>query len=57
MLLRYIEWPEAADLIYKGVTESIKQKKVTFDLAAQIDGATALGTQEFTDTIISTMKE
>jgi len=57
MLLRYIEWSEAADLIHKGVTESIRQKKVTFDLAVQIDGATALGTQEFADTIISTMKE
>jgi len=57
MMLRYIEWPEAADLIHKGVTESIRQKKVTFDLAVQIEGATALGTREFADTIISAMKK
>jgi len=57
MMLRYIEWPEAADLIHKGVTKSIRQKKVTFDLAAQIKEATVLGTQEFADTIISTMKK
>jgi isocitrate dehydrogenase len=57
MMLRYIEWHEAAELIHKGLTESIKHKKVTFDLAAQIEGATTLGTQEFADTIISYMKK
>jgi len=57
MMLRYIEWHEAADFIHKGLTESIKHKKVTFDLAAQIEGATTLGTQEFADTIISYMKK
>jgi len=57
MMLRYIEWPEAADLIHKGVTKSIRQKKVTFDLTAQIKEATVLGTREFADTIISTMKK
>lgn len=57
MMLRYIEWPEAANLIHKGVTKSIRQKMVTFDLAAQIEGATVLGTREFADTIISTMKK
>jgi isocitrate dehydrogenase len=57
MMLRYIGWYEAADLIYKGLTESIRHKKVTFDLAAQIEGSTTLGTREFADTIISTMKK
>jgi len=57
MMLRYIKWPKAADLIHKGVTESIRQKKVTFDLAVQIKGATVLGTREFANTIISTMKK
>jgi isocitrate dehydrogenase len=57
MMLRYIGWPEAADLIHKGLTEVIRHKKVTFDLAAQIEGAAVLGTREFTDTIISTMKK
>ena len=49
MMLRYIGWHEAADLIQKGLTETIRQKKVTFDLRAQIEGAATLGTQEFTD--------
>ncbi|MCD6577609.1 MAG: NADP-dependent isocitrate dehydrogenase [Anaerolineaceae bacterium] len=56
MMLRYIGWPEAAKLVRKGLTESIRHKKVTFDLAAQIEGSTALGTREFADTIISYMK-
>jgi isocitrate dehydrogenase len=56
MMLRYIKWHEAADLIHKGLTESIRHKKVTFDLAAQIEEATVLGTREFAETIISIMK-
>jgi isocitrate dehydrogenase len=57
MMLRYIGWHEAAELIHKGLTESIRHKKVTFDLAAQIEGATILGTLEFADAIIATMKK
>ncbi len=56
MMLRYIGWHEAAELIHKGLTESISHKKVTFDLAAQIEGAAILGTQEFAGTVISYMK-
>jgi isocitrate dehydrogenase len=53
MMLRFIGWPEAADLIRTGLTETIRQKKVTFDLALQIEGASTLGTKEFADQIIS----
>ena len=33
MMLRYLEWPEAADLVYKGVAKTIANKELTFDLA------------------------
>ena len=33
MMLRYLGWPEAADLIIKGVANTIANKELTFDLA------------------------
>lgn len=56
MMLRFIGWSEAADLIRAGLTETIRQKKVTFDLAGQIEGASTLGTKEFADQIISLIR-
>ncbi|MDO9546501.1 MAG: NADP-dependent isocitrate dehydrogenase [Pelolinea sp.] len=53
MMLRFIGWTEAADLIRAGLTETIRKKKVTFDLAEQIEGASILGTKEFADQVIS----
>ena len=56
MMLRFIGWSEAADLIREGLTKTIRQKKVTFDLALQIEGASTLGTKEFADQIISSIR-
>jgi isocitrate dehydrogenase len=56
MMFEYMEWPEAANLIYKGVTESIKEKKVTYDFARLMEDATRVSTQEFADSIIASMK-
>jgi isocitrate dehydrogenase len=55
MMFRYLGWPEAADLIEKGIEEAIRQKKVTYDLARQMEGATELKTSEFADAVISNM--
>jgi len=33
MMLRYLGWNEAADLIYKGVARTIANKELTYDLA------------------------
>ncbi len=40
MMLRFMGWTEAADLIIKGLEMTIQQKKVTYDLERQMDGAT-----------------
>ncbi len=56
MMFEYMEWPEAANLIYKGITESIKEKKVTYDFARLMEDATTVSTQEFADSIIASMK-
>ncbi len=52
MMLEYIGWQEAADLITHSYPEVIKDKVVTYDFARQIDGATEVGTSQFGDAII-----
>lgn len=52
MMLRFLDWHEAADLVRQGIAEAIRARKVTFDLAKQIEGAQALGTQEFAQAVI-----
>ncbi|MFP3216485.1 MAG: NADP-dependent isocitrate dehydrogenase [Vulcanisaeta sp.] len=51
LMLRFMGWREAADLIDKAIIEAIKQKKVTQDLARYM-GVQPLGTKEFGDALI-----
>jgi len=55
MMLRFLNWNEAAELIRRALAETIRAKQVTFDLAAQIPGAQTLGTREFAAAIIHNM--
>ncbi len=55
MMFRYLGWGEAADLIETGLDATIRQKKVTYDLARQMEGASELKTSEFADAIIGNM--
>ena len=55
MMLRYMGWTEAADLIVKGLESAIGDKVVTYDLARQMDGATEVKTSEFGSAIIERM--
>ena len=55
MMLRYMGWVEAADLIIKGMEGSIGAKKVTYDLARNEPEATELSTSDFGDSVISYM--
>jgi isocitrate dehydrogenase len=55
MMLDYMGWTEAAKLIIDGLTETIRQKKVTYDLHRQMEGATKLKTSEFAEAIIENM--
>jgi isocitrate dehydrogenase len=55
MMLRYLGWNEAANLIEGGLEATIQQKKVTYDLARQMDGATELKTSRFADAIINNL--
>ena len=51
MMLRYMGWDEAADLIVKGVEGAISAKTVTYDFERLMDGATLLKCSEFGDAI------
>jgi isocitrate dehydrogenase len=68
MMLRHLGWSEAADLVMKGVANSIAALEVTFDLGREssastggevriLEGATILGTSAFGDSIISHMND
>ena len=52
MMLRFIQWSEAADLIENALSKTILKKKVTYDLHRQMEGATLISTSEFGDEII-----
>ena len=55
MMMRYMGWNEAADLILKGMDGAIGSKRVTYDFARQMDGATEIKCSEFADNIIAHM--
>jgi isocitrate dehydrogenase len=55
MMLEYLGWTEAADLIWKGMEKTIAQKSVTYDFARLMDNAQKVSTSEFGDIIISNM--
>jgi len=55
MMLRHLNWNEAADLVVKGMDGAIAAKKVTYDFARLMDGATELKTSEFADAVIASM--
>jgi len=55
MMLRHLGWPEAADLVVKGMDAAISAKRVTYDFARLMEGAKEVRTSEFADAIISNM--
>jgi isocitrate dehydrogenase len=55
MMLRHLGWTEAADLVVKGMDGAIAARRVTYDFARLMDGATELKTSEFGDAIIRNM--
>jgi isocitrate dehydrogenase len=55
MMFRYLGWAEAADLIVKGLNGAIASKRVTYDLARLMEGATEVKCSQFGDAIIANM--
>ncbi len=55
MMFRYMGWPEAADLILKGLNGAIASKRVTYDFARLMEGATEIKCSQFGDNVIEHM--
>ncbi|MCJ7781734.1 MAG: isocitrate/isopropylmalate family dehydrogenase, partial [Acidimicrobiia bacterium] len=55
LMLRYMGWDEAADLVVKGMEGAISDKIVTYDFARLMDGATEVKTSEFATAMIARM--
>jgi isocitrate dehydrogenase len=55
MMLEYMGWNKAAELIVKGIEKSITAKRVTYDFERLMEGATKLKCSEFGDEVIKNM--
>jgi isocitrate dehydrogenase len=55
MMLRHMGWLEAADLVIKGMNGAIASKRVTYDFARLMEGATEVKCSEFGDNLIKHM--
>jgi isocitrate dehydrogenase len=55
MMFRYLGWSEVADFILKGLNGAIASKRVTYDFARQMTGATEIKCSQFGDNIIAHM--
>ena len=55
MMLRYMGWVDAADLIIKGLAKTIKNKTVTYDFERLMKGANLVKCSEFGEAIINNM--
>ncbi len=55
MMLRYLGWTEAADLILRALEKTIGQKRVTYDFERMMTGATLLKCSEFGEAVVGNM--
>jgi isocitrate dehydrogenase len=55
MMLEYMGWQEAADLVNSAMTKTIQNKTVTYDLHRQMTGATKLSSSQFAEAIVANM--
>ena len=55
MMLDYINWQEAAELVRQSLVKTVEQKTVTYDLARQMEGATLVKCSEFAQAMVANM--
>ena len=55
MMLDYLGWKEAGALVVRGIERAIATKRVTYDLARQMPGATEVSTSAFGEEIVRGM--
>lgn len=57
MMLEYLGWDDAADLVRDAVEETISSGKVTYDLERQLEDAEKLATSEFADEVVENIEK
>jgi isocitrate dehydrogenase len=57
MMLEYMGWKEAGELIERAIESAIKQKRVTYDFERQMKGATLVSCSGFGDVLIENIKK
>ena len=57
MMLEYLGWSDAADLVRDAVEETISSGKVTYDLERQLEDAEKLATSEFAEVVVENIEE
>ncbi len=55
MMLEYLGWTEARDMVHHSLERAIGKKRVTYDLARQIEGATEIKCSEFAQAVVDSM--
>jgi isocitrate dehydrogenase len=55
MMLEYMKWQEAADLIIRGLERAISARTVTYDFARLMEGAKKIKCSEFASEMINHM--
>ena len=56
MMLKWLGWGEAGESIERAISATIRQKRVTYDLERQMEGATLLKTSEYGRAIIENLE-
>jgi isocitrate dehydrogenase len=55
MMLRWLGWGDAAEAVERALAHTIEQKRVTYDLERQMEGATLLKTSQFAEAIVGNL--
>jgi isocitrate dehydrogenase len=55
MMFKWLGWQEAGESIERAISETIRQKRVTYDLERQMEGATLLKTSEYGRAVIENL--
>jgi isocitrate dehydrogenase len=56
MMLRYMGWNEAADMVIRGIEGAIAKRTVTYDFARLMDNAECVSCSQFGREIVNNMK-
>jgi isocitrate dehydrogenase len=56
IMFEHLGWEDASELIYDAIEEAILDKRITYDIERQIDGAERVGTSEFADIVVKNIE-